>query len=294
MARMSWREACQLDPTLQSLTHFFTSTPEYAQTLTGGLTNRCWKITLSAELAFVWRPNTLLTKGFSISRFQEYQILKAIENSRLGPKAITINDQGLLVEWIAGNVLTEEGAWEHILKVLAQVHQLESARIPAPPFNYTARVDHYWLQLKSELKTPSFEQLYLKWRTLPHCESLPLTLCHFDLASYNLIKTETGYRIIDWEYASMADPRLDLAISIDVAGEKLLDAVFRYCQLRNIQQVDRWVEGVKAWQPKVKMMAMLWYLVAYQLWGDEEYYQQAVHFKDQLLAESSSPDNRGK
>ncbi|MCG3728041.1 phosphotransferase [Vibrio cincinnatiensis] len=285
MARMSWREACQLDPTLQSLTHFFTSTPEYAQTLTGGLTNRCWKITLSADLAFVWRPNTPITKGLSISRAQEYQILKAIESSHLGPKAITINDQGLLVEWIAGKSLADEHVWESLIKLLVQIHQLDSARIPAPPFNYTARVDHYWLQLKPELKTSLFEVLYQQWRTLPNCEPLPLTLCHFDLAGYNLIKTETGLRAIDWEYASIADPRLDLALSIDVAGEKLLDTVFRYCQLRNIQQVDTWVEGVKAWQPKVRMMAMLWYLLAYQLWGGEEYYQQALRFKDQLIAE---------
>ena len=44
MARMSWHEACALDPTLQSVAHYFSFPPEYAQTLTGGLTNRCWKI----------------------------------------------------------------------------------------------------------------------------------------------------------------------------------------------------------------------------------------------------------
>ncbi|MCG3758707.1 thiamine kinase [Vibrio cincinnatiensis] len=289
MARMSWREACQLDPTLQSLTHFFTSTPEYAQTLTGGLTNRCWKITHTADQVFVWRPITLITKGLSISRAQEYQILKAIESSHLGPKAVVMNDQGLLVEWIAGKSQAEESVWESILKVLVQIHQLETSRIPVPPFNYTARVDHYWLHLKPDVKSSPFEPLYQQWRTMPNCASLPLTLCHFDLAGYNLIKTEAGFRAIDWEYASIADPRLDLAISIDVAGEKLLDAVFRYCQLRNIQQVDSWIEGVKAWQPRVRMMAMLWYLLAYQLWGGDEYYQQALRFKEQLIAEHPLP-----
>lgn len=285
MARMSWHAACQLDPTLQSLTHFFTSTPEYAQTLTGGLTNRCWKITLSDTLSFVWRPITPITKGLSVSRAQEYQILKAIESTQLGPKAIAINDQGLLVEWIDGESLTDLKAFDAVLKVLVQIHQFDITRLPVAPFNFTGRVDYYWLQLKPEQKTAPLVKLYQQWRTVPNCAPLPFTLCHFDLAGYNMIKTEVGQRVIDWEYAGIADPRLDLAISLEVADEKLLDAVFSYCQLLDIQQIDPWIEGVKAWQPRVRMMAMLWYLVAFQLWGGDEYYQQALSLQNKLVAE---------
>ncbi|QXO19098.1 MULTISPECIES: phosphotransferase [Vibrio] len=280
MARMSWKEACKLDPTLQGLTHFFSFPPEYAQTLTGGLTNRCWKVVCSQGKAYVWRPTTLITKAFSISRYQEYQILKAIQSSQLSPAAMLVNEWGLLVEWIEGDSLTDKPSFDGLLRMQARIHELAINHIPVVPFSFTARVDHYWMQIKPELKTEQVRALYEDWRNPPNLAEVAQCLCHFDLAGYNMVKTESGYKVIDWEYAGIADPRLDLALSINVAGEKILDAVFRYCQLREIEDVDKWVSGVKAWLPRTNMMALLWYLLAYQLWGDEEYYRQACHLQE--------------
>lgn len=279
MARMSWPEACQLDPTLQSLTHFFSFPPAYAQTLTGGLTNRCWKIVCAEDKAYVWRPTTVITKAFSISRFQEYQILKSIEPTHIGPAAVTVNEQGLLVEWIEGDSLTSQLPFDSLLKTQIRIHELNISRIPVAPFSFTARIDHYWMQLKAEFKTEEIHSLYQAWRSPPNTTDVPGALCHFDLAGYNMVRTPQGNKVIDWEYAAIADPRMDLALSINVAGEKILEAVARYCQLREIDDVDAWVEGVKAWLPRTTMMSMLWYLLAYQLWGDDSYYQQALHIK---------------
>ncbi|EGU49582.1 thiamine kinase [Vibrio orientalis CIP 102891 = ATCC 33934] len=275
MARMSWSEACHLDRSLLSLEHFFSIPPDYAQTLTGGLTNRCWKIVTTDNKSFVWRPATHITKAFSISRFQEYQILSAIESSHLSPTAIHINDQGLLVDWIEGESLTDSLSFDSLLQTMIKIHDLDTQRLPLAPFNYTARVDHYWMLLSDEHKVPAFAEIYNRWRTAPNLADVGLSLCHFDLAGYNMVKTEQGNKVIDWEYAALADPRLDLTLSIDVMDEKPLEAVYRYCQLRGIEGVDDWVEGVLAWKPRATMMAMLWYLLAYQLWGDEQYLTQA-------------------
>ncbi|MFG0606773.1 phosphotransferase [Vibrio mimicus] len=274
MAKIAWREASLLDPSLLSLTPFFSVPPDYAQTLTGGLTNRCWKIT-TGDRAFVWRPATAITKAFSISRFQEYQILKAIEHDHIGPKAEMINEQGLLVEWIDGESLRDGVPFDQVLKTQIRIHELDIHRIPVAPFNYLGRVDHYWLQIREDLKTGAVKALYEQWRSVPNLADVGQVLCHFDLAGYNMVKTAQGPRVIDWEYAALADPRIDLALSIDVAEEKALDVVFRYCQLRELSDIDDWVEGVQAWQPRAAMMAMLWYLLAYQLWGEEIYLQQA-------------------
>ncbi|WP_039958150.1 phosphotransferase [Vibrio sinaloensis] len=275
MARMSWQEACQLDSSLISLDHFFSMPPDYAQTLTGGLTNRCWKIVAYDGHAYVWRPNTPITKAFSISRFQEYQILSAIEDSHLSPAAVYINDQGLLVDWIEGDSLRDQLSIDSLLKTMAKIHELDTGRIPVAPFNYTARVDHYWMLLREEFKVAKYEDIYRQWRKAPALADVGSTLCHFDLAGYNMVHTPEGNKVIDWEYAAIADPRLDLTLSIDVMAEKPLEAVYRYCQLRQIEGVDDWVEGVMAWKPRATMMAMLWYLLAYQLWGDEQYLTQA-------------------
>ncbi|MEL7291666.1 MAG: phosphotransferase [Pseudomonadota bacterium] len=275
MARMSWDEATQLDRSLLSLEHFFSATPSYAQTLTGGLTNRCWKVVTAEGVAYVWRPNTPITKAFSISRFQEYQILAAIEPSHIAPKARLINDQGLLVDWVEGQSLTNELSFDSLLKAMIKIHSLDTSRVPVAPFNYTARVDHYWMQLNQQHQCEPYLSIYQRWRSAPSLADVGHTLCHFDLAGYNMVKTESGNKVIDWEYAAIADPRLDLTLSIDVMEQKPLEAVYRYCQLREIEGVDDWVEGVMAWKPRATMMAMLWYLLAYQLWGDEQYLVQA-------------------
>ncbi|MCG9751895.1 phosphotransferase [Vibrio brasiliensis] len=279
MARMSWNEACSLDRSLLSLDHFFAVPPDYAQTLTGGLTNRCWKVVATDGTAYVWRPTTQITQAFSISRFQEYQILSAIEPTLLGPKAIHINDQGLLVEWIEGQSLTDELCFDSLLKTMVKVHDVDIQRIPVAPFNFTARVDHYWMLLNDEYKVDPYLAIYNQWRSAPSLADVGHTLCHFDLAGYNMVKTEQGNKVIDWEYAAVADPRLDLTLSIDVMEEKPLEAVYRYCQLRGVEGVDDWVEGVMAWKPRATMMAMLWYLLAHQLWGDEQYLTQANQLK---------------
>ncbi len=280
MARMSWSEACQLDRSLMSLDHFFQTPPEYAATLTGGLTNRCWKIVSMQGDAFVWRPSTDITKAFSISRFQEYQILSAISDSGISPQPIHINDQGLLVEWIEGESLSHSLSFDALLDTMIRIHELNTTRIPVAPFNYTARVDHYWMMLREEFKQPPYAELYEAWRKAPNIADVGSTLCHFDLAGYNMVETTEGNQVIDWEYAVIGDPRLDLTLSIDVMEQQPIDAVYRYCQQRGIEGVDDWVEGVMAWRPRATMMAMLWYLLAYQLWGDEQYLTQAQKTAD--------------
>ncbi|UUM31516.1 phosphotransferase [Vibrio japonicus] len=280
MARMSWYEACQLDRSLMSLDHFFSRPPEYALTLTGGLTNRCWKIVASNGDAFVWRPTTPITKAFSISRHQEHQILSAISESKISPLPIFINDQGLLVEWIEGHALTHDLSFDSLLETMVRIHELDTRRIPVAPFNFTARVDHYWMMLREEFKHAPYDEVYQTWRKAPSLADVGVVLCHFDLAGYNMVGTPQGNKVIDWEYAVIGDPRLDLTLSIDVLGEDPIKSVHQYCQVRGIEGVDDWVEGVMAWRPRATMMAMLWYLLAYQLWGDEQYLTQAQNTAD--------------
>ncbi|WP_342607264.1 phosphotransferase [Vibrio tritonius] len=281
MAKIAWAEACQLDPTLLSLTRFFDVPPTYAETLAGGLTNRCWKVIAPHKGSFVWRPITELTKAFTISRFQEYQILKAIEHDMIAPNAAYINDQGLLVEWVDGE-LFDDADFDIQIKTLVRIHLLDKKRIPVAPFNYTARVDHYWMQLDAKMKDGALVELYHQWRSAPALDPVELTLCHFDLGPHNLIKTPQGLSVIDWEYAGIADPRLDLAMLLTTENQLEPTNVARYCQLRDIDNIDGWVEGVKQWSIRVHMMALLWYLLAFQLRGEPLYEQQAIQIKENL------------
>ncbi|KZX69647.1 thiamine kinase [Vibrio sp. HI00D65] len=275
MAIFSWSEAKLLDTSLSSLDGYFSQPPVKAQTLTGGLTNRCWKLVSVNGAEYVWRPITPITNAFFISRHEEYQVLSAIERLGIGPSPIVVNEQGLLVEWVAGDTLYEGLDIDDLLKTLISVHLVNTARLPIKPFSFTARVDHYWLQLDAVHKTEAYSTIYKEWRTTPSIPSVELSLCHFDLGGYNLVKNSDGIKIIDWEYAAIADPRLDLTLTISVADARVQETVEKYCQLRGIHDVQLWLDGVKAWLPRSRMMAMLWYLLAHQLWGDESYLREA-------------------
>ena len=275
MAIFSWSEAKLLDTSLSSLDGYFSQPPVKAQTLTGGLTNRCWKLVSVNGAEYVWRPITPITNAFFISRYEEYQVLSAIERLGIGPSPIVVNEQGLLVEWVAGDTLYEGLDIDDLLKTLISVHLVNTARLPIKPFSFTARVDHYWLQLDTVHKTEVYSTIYKEWRTTPSIPSVELSLCHFDLGGYNLVKNSDGIKIIDWEYAAIADPRLDLTLTISVADARVQETVEKYCQLRGIHDVKLWLDGVEAWLPRSRMMAMLWYLLAHQLWGDESYLREA-------------------
>ncbi|MHB9954836.1 thiamine kinase [Vibrio campbellii] len=292
MAWFSWQQAKQLDPSLNTLDGFFTSPPVKVQTVTGGLTNRCWRLESSEGLAYVWRPTSNVCKAFAISRHNEYQVLNAIASLNLGPKPVFVHEQGLLVEWVPGETLTKPGIdIEELLPIAAAIHEYSATSIPLVPFSYLSRIDHYWLELGGKYVGTEFEMLYRKWRSEPSVEQIPAALCHFDLGCYNLVRGQGGVKVIDWEYAGLADPRLDLTLILQLADVPIEDGVVRYCQVRQIEEVDLWLEGVQAWMPRTRMMAMLWYLVAYKLWDDEQYLDSAREFKDLLCIEDHCFDN---
>lgn len=289
MARFSWTDACRLDPTLASLTHFSGCEPKFAESLLGGLTNRCWLIHAHDQTRYVWRPHSPVSEAFAISRYQEAQILRAIQPSGLAPQVIAVNDHGLLVEWIKGETQWYHLTYHNLIELLALIHQLNVTSYPLSQFDYTARVDHYWQQLPLALRTPQREAQYQRWRLVPELQPLAVALCHCDLGGYNIILSDTGFRVIDWEYAALADPRFDLALTIQNSGASAVECVEYYCQLRQIEAVSEWLCAVEAWQPRTQMMAMLWYLLAFHLWGNEDYLQQAATLEQALTA--IRPDN---
>jgi len=286
MARIPWDEACVFDPSLIALERIWHVLPSYVETLTGGLTNRCWKILDDNEQPFIWRPVTSLTQKLSISRQQEFQILSSVQKiaSYLGPKPISLQPEGILVEWIAGDVIQSLSDLE-IIRLLVDIHKQDVSSIPVIPFNYTARLDHYWLTLKAtNADLSNYKDCYTNLRISPDLVDVGTKLCHFDLGAHNVIRSSKGLKVIDWEYATLADPRLDIAMTLSIEKHDVINFVAKYCQLSNVSNVDDWIIGVNAWMPRVYMMAALWYLVAYYHGCGDDYLDSA----DEFLAAMSS------
>ena len=277
MARIPWDDACIFDPSLEVLRREWPHPPAFVETLAGGLTNRCWKIIDVRGQALIWRPVTNLTRDLAISRLQEFQVLSAIENATpyLGPKALAHYPEGLLVEWVEG-VDVAALSDKDCVRLLAEIHRQDICSAAIAPFNFTARMDHYWLTLQNySIDLTEFEVYYRQLRMMPNIPAVGLSLCHFDLGSHNVIRSKQGLKIIDWEYASLADPRFDIAMTISMEELEIPSIVAQYCQLTNQHQVDDWITGVRAWTPRVYILSALWYLIGYHHGGREEYLRSA-------------------
>lgn len=284
MAKMQWNEACLLDPSLHCLDEYLSVFPEFVETLPGGLTNRCWKFSHQDGRDLVWRPVTTKTHAFAISRQQEHFILDALATVRpgLAPRVCFAHAKGLLVEWIKGST-PKSLPVSDMVRLLATIHDCHLPNLPVLPFSYTARIDHYWLQLLQDTAlTNTLKPLYEKYRSVPNIDYLNDALCHFDLGVYNVVVNQEGQHVIDWEYASFADPRLDLALMIESNGFELAVTVAQYCQMRRIDEVDLWIEGVRAWRPRACLLGLLWCHVAATMTGNDVYKTMASTINERI------------
>lgn len=287
---MKWQQALQLDESLHTLTHYFSIPFVQAEPLANGLTNQCWKVITSNGSAYVWRPCSEVSRAFSISRWQEHQILQHVAKSispttsPFAPNSIAYFATGVLVEWVEGESPSKNVDDETLINLLVKVHatDIDSREFQAlaiEPFDYTKRLEHYWSQIASEYKNSEFERLYQLWKQPPELTHQVRALCHFDMGHYNLVESRDGVSIIDWEYAAVADPCLDLAMTISVANADTGQFVEKYCKARGIKEVKRWLEAVEAWLPRCSILAMAWYLLAYKHKRETHYLESANQIK---------------
>lgn len=285
MAKFTWHEAKQLDDSLSSLEQYFETPPEVAEILSGGVlpSNRCWKLTLEDQKSYIWRPNNVISRALSLSRHQEFQILNHTNLAELSPKPQLVNEQGLLIHAVVGEPLKmdpfsiKSGHFfsDKQLKILGDIHALDCGSAAIVSFNFIAMLDHYWFQLLEEHTGSEYDELYKKWRNVPLIEAFLPVLCNLDISTNNLIQSEDGIKIVSWEYAALADPRFNLAILIGATHQPLEETVQRYCQVQGIEEVDIWIEGVKAWLPRGKVFMMFITLLAHKLLGDDKYLNYA-------------------
>lgn len=265
------------DPSLIELQAQWPESISDIQPLQGGLTNQCWKITTSCGRHYVWRPHSISTQSFSINRSNEFEVLNVLSSFSLSPNAQALLPQGLLVEWVDGQTLNSQHKdmlpfW--VMKCLASLHQYPIFQTHSLPiFDYQSCIQNYWQALPNQQKTQDYQQWFgyffdqyddLKSRT----ESiLPLCLCHFDLGSYNIIqKPDLELVVIDWEYAAIASPVVDLATTILAEQLSVEDSVEYYLELRRLD-IDKvqLLAIVEEWLPYLRFMALLWHQVNFSL-----------------------------
>jgi len=187
--------------------------------LSGGITNRNYRIDVNAE-SFVLRVNGANTDWLGIQRGQEHLATRHAAEAGIGPEVVyVLEPEGYLVtRFIAGQPIPPEQMrrpenLQRVAQTLRRVHALppiaatfspfrivESYEVTARRFGVTAFPDHY-----AELRAYAneIERTFL-------AEPFAPALCHNDLLNENFLD-DGALRILDWEYAGMGDVFFDLA-----------------------------------------------------------------------------------
>lgn len=187
--------------------------------LTGGITNKNYKITADGE-SFVLRMGGNETKFLGIDRAVEYECSRLASQIGVAPDPVAfLAPEGfILARFISGKRMSAEeiGTEENIKRVLESMkayHALEKFPGFFSPFRVA---EEYRKTAESfNVKLPAKMDWYLEKsneieKAMYAREPLTLRPCHNDLLNGNFIDDGTRIRILDWEYAGMGDIFFDL------------------------------------------------------------------------------------
>jgi len=207
-----------LTPILNRIPLFADKTDLVITELSGGITNRNYKIESSGQ-AYVLRVGGNDTGLLGIDRRVEYGCTLAASRAGVAPELVAfIEPEGYLVtRFIVGLGLSAEaiGTEDNIQRVVGAIkryHALDGFPGSFSPFgvvaSYLPIARHYKAPLPSDMDwflgvAKEIEGAMSRAPFIP-------TPCHNDLLNGNFLDDGAGIRILDWEYAGMGDRFFDL------------------------------------------------------------------------------------
>ncbi len=208
-----------LSPILQRVPLFASATSLDVSELTGGITNKNYKIIADGE-SFVLRMGGNETRFLGIDRAVEYECSRLAARIGIAPEPIAfLEPEGYIVAlFVSGKPMSAEeiGTQENISRVVAsmkQYHAIETFPGFFSPFrvaeDYRKTAESFNVKLPAKMdwyleKSAEIEKVMYAY------EPLTLRPCHNDLLNGNFIDDGTRIRILDWEYGGMGDIFFDL------------------------------------------------------------------------------------
>ena len=187
--------------------------------LTGGITNKNYKITVDGE-SFVLRLGGNETTYLGIDRQVEYECSRLASQIGVAPEPIAfLAPEGYIVaRFISGKPMSAEeiGTQENITRVVASMKLYHSInKFPGffSPFrvaeDYAKTAHSFKVKLPNNIDWILDRSAEIEKAMYAH-QTLTLRPCHNDLLNGNFIDDGTRIRILDWEYAGMGDIFFDL------------------------------------------------------------------------------------
>ena len=208
-----------LDPILRRIPQFASASNLTVTELTGGITNKNYKITDNGE-SYVLRMGGNETKYLGIDRKIEYECSLLASKIGIAPEPTAfLEPEGYIVarfisgKGIPAEVIGTEGNIKRVLESMKAYHALDFFPGSFSPFRVTE--EYKKTALSFNVKLPEKMDWYLEKsseieKAMYRREPLKPRPCHNDLLNGNFIDDDTRIRILDWEYAGMGDIFFDL------------------------------------------------------------------------------------
>lgn len=184
--------------------------------LAGGLTNANYRLS-TASGDYVLRINHPQSHLLGINRHLEQQILNSIAGESYAPEIAYCCPRYhylLSVYFDSDNLFNKPATPSEVEQLTDIVQQYRQISVDAQPRDYLNLLDSY--ANSAAERRGLAPETGLNWRDIRpelkrYCEqSRPALLCHHDLNPDNIVRSGGSLKIIDWEFASLGHPLLDL------------------------------------------------------------------------------------
>lgn len=195
----------------------------------------------------VVRVNAANSAALGIDRQRELTLLRQLQGTGFVPALWYTTANVLVTGFVEGrqwpaDALQQDSNRERVAKLVRRFQQLPASLV-TERFSYLRHCRGYLAQLDDA----SIDSLYLETlaRRVDEADWQPV-ICHHDLVAENIIETDRGLVILDWEYAGWGHPAMDLvrlygaAYPHDHANilHELLQAMDSLWQA--VQDADQW------------------------------------------------------
>lgn len=181
------------------------SQPQIVRELGGGLSNRSFLVQAD-EQRWVLRLDSPDAEALGVNRAREYQIHQLAAEVGLAPTCIRADQQlgFFITQYIEEELIfTPRRKGEQLDSFYAFFSRLHNLNVDLPQFDYAT-------QLKRLSGLSSLPNEILSALEIVGADSR-LGICHHDPNSNNVLFLKERVVMIDWEYAALGNPVIDLA-----------------------------------------------------------------------------------
>ncbi len=191
--------------------------PLLIRSLSNGSTNKSYLIRCGQN-NYCLRINAANETALGINRALERKILKGLEPLDIAPRILYHSShlKYTLLTYISGKAWTRSdcsrlGQRDRLFQL---INTYQSVALEVEPMDYSRYLLNYLNRLESRDKPllgktrEDFERFWEGFSAFTQQAWGPV-LCHHDLIPENIVETEQGLKIIDWEYAGLGHPNFD-------------------------------------------------------------------------------------